>query len=170
MSGSPSPVTVRRARTADVPTIRDLVDSYADDRILLRKSLVNLFETVQEFRIAEVGGRVVGCGALHCLWEDLAEVRTLAVDPVSRGHGVGGALLAALMDQARELGVERVFCLTFETRFFGAHGFEEIEGTPVSPQVFAALLESYDEGVAEFLDLEWVKPNTLGNARMLKVM
>lgn len=166
----PSTVTVRRARTADVTAIRDLVDAYADDRILLRKSLVNLYETVQEFRIAEVAGRVVGCGALHVLWEDLAEVRTLAVDPASRGYGVGAALLGELVGQASELGIQRVFCLTFEIGFFGSHGFEEIEGTPVSPEVFAALLESYDEGVAEFLDLEWVKPNTLGNSRMLRVL
>lgn len=163
-------LVVRRARTSDVPLIRALVDAYADDRILLRKSLVNLYETVQEFRVAELDGTVAGCGALHVLWDDLAEVRTLAVDPAVRGRRVGVALLAELLDQAVALGIKRVFCLTFEKGFFGAHGFEEIEGTPVSPEVFAALLESYDEGVAEFLDLEWVKPNTLGNARMLKVL
>lgn len=69
-----------------------------------------------------------------------------------------------------QLGVAKVFCLTFETEFFGRHGFVEIEGTPVDHDVFEQLLRSYDEGVAEFLDLERVKPNTLGNHRMLLVL
>jgi amino-acid N-acetyltransferase len=68
---------------------------------------------------------------------------------------------------ARELGVSRVFVLTFETRFFASFGFVEIDGAPVPPAVYEQLLRSYDEGVAEFLDLERVKPNTLGNTRML---
>ena len=76
----------------------------------------------------------------------------------------------SLLERARELGIKRVFCLTFATDFFGRHGFVEIDGTPVEPAVFEQLLESYDEGVAEFLELEWVKPNTLGNNRMLLVL
>ena len=71
---------------------------------------------------------------------------------------------------ARDLGVKRVFCLTFETEFFAGRGFIEIDGTPVDHDVFEQLLQSYDEGVAEFLDLERVKPNTLGNRRMLLVL
>jgi amino-acid N-acetyltransferase len=160
-------IVVRRARTSDVRAIRRLVDTYADDRRLLSKATVTLFEDVQEFFVADLDGSVVGCGALHVLWEDLAEVRTVAVDPDLRGAGVGHLVLSRLLDQAREVGVERVFCLTFETEFFHRHGFVEIEGAPVAHEVFEQLLQSYDEGVAEFLDLERVKPNTLGNARML---
>ncbi len=66
--------------------------------------------------------------------------------------------------------MKKVFCLTFETTFFTRHGFDEIEGTPVDHDVYEQLLQSYDEGVAEFLDLERVKPNTLGNHRMLLVL
>ncbi len=160
-------VAVRRARTADVRPIADLVERYASDRILLAKERVTLYEDVQEFRVAEAAGDVVGCGALHVMWEDLAEVRTLAVDPAWRGAGVGSAVLRELVEQARELGVRRVFCLTFEVDFFARHGFVPLDGTPVSPEVYAQLLRSMDEGVAEFLDLARVKPNTLGNARML---
>jgi amino-acid N-acetyltransferase len=160
-------VQVRRARTSDVRPIRRLVDTYAQGRRLLSKATVTLYEDVQEFFVAERAGEVVGCGALHVLWEDLAEVRTLAVDPQAQGAGVGHQVLLTLLDQARALGISRVFCLTFETEFFGRHGFVEIEGTPVPHDVFEQLLQSYDEGVAEFLDLERVKPNTLGNARML---
>jgi amino-acid N-acetyltransferase len=160
-------VAVRRARTSDVRTIRRLVDVYTADRTLLSKATVTLFEDVQEFWVAELGDQVVGCGALHVLWEDLAEVRTLAVDPQFRGHGVGSALLRRLLEVALDLGVARVFCLTFQVEFFTRHGFAEIEGAPVDSDVYEQLLQSYDEGVAEFLDLERVKPNTLGNSRML---
>ena len=104
------------------------------------------------------------------MWEDLAEVRTLAVDKDYRGRGIGDLLLRRLLDQARDVGVSRVFCLTFEVAFFESHGFHQIEGAPVSHDVYEQLLESYDEGVAEFLGLERVKPNTLGNARMLLVL
>ncbi len=159
--------TVRRARTADVAAIRRFVDAYTAERILLGKATVTLYEHVQEFWVAESDGVVVGCGALHVLWEDLAEVRTVAVDPACRGRGIGHLILEQLLDAARTLGVGRVFVLTFEVDFFARHGFCVIDGAPVAPHVFEQLLQSYDEGVAEFLDLDRVKPNTLGNTRML---
>ncbi|BCJ52204.1 N-acetylglutamate synthase [Actinoplanes sp. NBRC 14428] len=162
-------VEIRRARTADVKAIRALVDTYTADRRLLSKATVTLYESVQEFWVAvdSDSGRIVGCGALHVMWEDLAEIRTVAVDPAYRGRKIGHRIVAELLGAARELGVARVFCLTFETRFFGSFGFAEIDGAPVPHAVYEQLLRSYDEGVAEFLDLERVKPNTLGNKRML---
>jgi amino-acid N-acetyltransferase len=162
-------VTIRRARTSDVHTLRRLLDSYVRDGILLDKATVTLYEDIQEFWVAErdEDAGVVACGALHVMWEDLAEVRTLAVDPALRGKGVGHQLLAKLLHTARWLGVRRIFCLTFEVEFFAKHGFVEIGETPVDGDVFGELLRSNDEGVAEFLDLERVKPNTLGNSRML---
>jgi amino-acid N-acetyltransferase len=121
----------------------------------MAKETVAYYESLQEFRIAESDdGEVIGCGALHVMWEDLAEVRTLAAADAWRGKGVGHALVERLLDEARALGVSRVFCLTFEVDFFKKHGSE--------------LLRSHDEGVAEFLDLARVKPNTLGNTRMIK--
>ncbi|MEU0374364.1 amino-acid N-acetyltransferase [Streptomyces sp. NPDC006283] len=163
--------TVRRARTGDVPDVRRLVDPYVGEGILLDKATVTLYEAIQEFWVAErdEDGLVVGCGALHVMWEDLAEVRTLAVDPAFKGHGIGHQVLEKLVATARRLGVRRVFCLTFEVDFFGKHGFVEIgeAQAPVDTDVYAELLRSYDEGVAEFLGLERVKPNTLGNSRML---
>ena len=128
-------VRIRSARTADVRAIRALVRPLADSRVLVSKDAVTYYESVQQFRVAEVGGEVVGCGALHVMWEDLAEIRTLAVAPQSHGRGVGSRLLAALLDDARALGVRRIFCLTFEVDFFTRHGFEVIEGQAVSPEV-----------------------------------
>ncbi len=163
-------VLVRGAKTSDIKKIRLIVDTYASERKLLSKETVTLYENVQEFTVAEVNGEVVGCGALHVLWEDLAEVRTVAVIKEWQGKKIGHAILEHILVKAKELGVKKVFCLTFETKFFGAHGFTEIQGAPVEPDVYAQLLRSYDEGIAEFLDLESVKPNTLGNTRMLKVL
>ena len=159
---------IRRARTSDIKAIRALVDAYTADRRLLSKATVTLYESVQEFWVAvDDRGVVRGCGALHVMWEDLAEIRTVAVDPASRGRKIGHKIVSRLLDVARDLGIARVFCLTFETRFFGSFGFTEIDGAPVPHAVYEQLLRSYDEGVAEFLDLERVKPNTLGNTRML---
>lgn len=162
---------IRPALPADVRTIRDLVEPLSQERILRPYEMVGYYEAVQEFLVATdpaaERGDAVGCGALHVMWDDLAEVRTLAVHREWRGRRVGHALLEALVERARALGLRRVFCLTFEVDFFAAHGFREIDGTPVTPEVYTELLRSYDEGVAEFLDLARVKPNTLGNSRML---
>jgi len=159
---------IRRARTGDVRAIRRLVDANALSGRLLDKPTVALFEDVQEFWVASsADGEIVGCGALHVMWEDLAEIRTLAIADGHQGRGIGNQIVLALLDTARELGVSRVFVLTFAVEFFRRHGFAEIDGQATTPEVYAELLRSYDEGIAEFLDLDRVKPNTLGNTRML---
>lgn len=170
-------VTVRPARTADVAAIEALIEPYVAQRILLGKDAVVLYGSIQQFVVAEdESGDVVGCGALHVMWKDLGEIRTVAVAEKARGTGVGKAIVAALEAEATALGLDRLFCLTFETAFFGHLGYDAIgevgrEASPtdlVSPEVYAELVRSHDEGVAEFLDLARVKPNTLGNTRMLK--
>ena len=160
---------IRSARTRDVPEIRKLVDSNVESGRLLSKATVTLYEDVQEFCVAELPHEetLAGCGALHVMWEDLADIRTIAVREDCQGLGIGHGLVDALLQRARAVGVDRVFCLTFAVDFFGRHGFQPISGTPVAAEVYQELLRSYDEGVAEFLDLGWVKPNTLGNTRML---
>lgn len=185
---------LRPATTGDVPAIKALVGPLAQEGVLVIKETVAYYEGIQEFLVAELvdedpagaglldeagrpyghpspsgdSARVVGCGALHVMWQDLAEIRTLAADPRVRGQGVGWRLVAALLERARMLAVDRVFCLTFEVDFFRRQGFEVMaDQRPIDPDVFAELLRSHDEGVAEFLDLARVKPNTLGNTRMI---
>lgn len=170
---------MRRARVGDVRRIKELIDQYAPD-ILLEKSLVNLYEDVTEFWVAEIpdpgdddgtgASRVVGCGALHVLWEDLGELRTIATDPQCRGRRIGRTLCLELIEQARLLGLSRLFVLTFEVMFFSALGFRRIGELDLGSDALAELRSSYDRGVAEFLDLPYVKPNTLGNTRMLKML
>jgi amino-acid N-acetyltransferase len=166
----PSDISIRRARTDDVSAIRSLIASYQG--ILLDKPNVTLYEDIQEFWVAErdADGDIVGCGALHVFWLDLAEVRTVAVHPECQGMGVGARILDKLVRTAARIGVRRLFCLTFEVDFFARHGFQEISGVPVPPAIEAELSLSSDGGVAEFLDLEQVKPNTLGNTRMLRIL
>ncbi|WP_024477163.1 amino-acid N-acetyltransferase [Arthrobacter sp. CAL618] len=160
---------IRPARTSDVPAIKALVAPLAESRVLMAKETVAYYEGLQEFRIAEDDDGVLGCGALHVMWEDLAEIRTLATFQAAKGRGVGSALVAKLLDDARALGVERVFCLTFEVEFFQRQGFQVMaDQSAVDPAVYSELLRSHDEGVAEFLDLARVKPNTLGNTRMIR--
>ena len=105
----PLPVTVRRARVTDVREIKGLIDYYAGP-ILLEKSLANLYEDVTEFWVAESHERLVGCGALHVLWEDLGELRTIATHPVARSRGVGRAVCQALTEEARRLGLRAFSC------------------------------------------------------------
>lgn len=165
----PAQLLLRPARTQDVPAIRALVEPLARQRVLLQKEAVAYYEAIQEFTVAQApGGSLAGIGALHVIWEDIAEVRTLATSADWRGHGVGRRVLEQLLARAQEVGVRRVFCLTFEVDFFTRHGFDVMEDqSAVDPEVYSELLRSHDEGVAEFLDLARVKPNTLGNTRMI---
>lgn len=170
MSDAPE-IRIRNARTGDVPRMVELMDPLVARRILLGKDLVDLYAAVPEFLVAiDNDDKVIGYGAVHVMWEQLGEVRTLGVSQEWLGRGVGHRLMAALEDRATALGLTQLFCLTFETDFFLRHGFAEVgeNAELVAIDVYAELLRSNDEGVAEFLDLARVKPNTLGNTRMLK--
>jgi amino-acid N-acetyltransferase len=142
-----------------------------EQRVLLGKDLVVLFESVQEFVVAEnADGLIIGCGALHVFWEDLGEIRTLTVVPSHQNQGIGRALVEALESSARALGLGRLFCLTFEAEFFERNGFVHHDDALVEADVYVELVRSPDEGVAEFLGLARVKPNTLGNSRLVKTL
>ena len=163
---------VRPATALDVRAIAAMRQpNEGAGRKLLKLELVSLFEKVPEFLVAENdAGEVVGAGALHIMWEDLAEVRSLIVRDDQRGKGIGHLIVKALIERATTLGIKRLFCLTFETEFFAKHGFAEISDVPVDEETYAELVRSNDDGVAEFLDLARVKENTLGNTRMLALI
>jgi amino-acid N-acetyltransferase len=166
-----SSVRVRPATTGDVKQIQAIRQSIEGARVLLGRELVDLYEHVPEFLVAvDQNDFVVGAGALHVMWEDLAEVRSVVVADHMRGHGVGQAIVESLLAKATEIGTKRVFCLTFEVSFFSKFGFEEISDVPVDADTYAEMVRSNDDGVAEFLDLARVKQNTLGNTRMLRTL
>lgn len=160
---------VRPATVDDVPAIQALVRPLALEGILLDKETVAYYEAIQEFLLVEDSkGQILGCGALHVMWQTIAEIRTLATAPQARGKGVGYTLVTALIDRARTLKVGSIFCLTFEVDFFARQGFRVMENQDqLDALTYMELLRSHDEGVAEFLDLARVKPNTLGNTRMI---
>jgi amino-acid N-acetyltransferase len=162
---------VRAARTSDIDAILAIRMPLEGSAVLLGHEKVSFFEAVTEFVVAvDNTDTVIGAGALHVMWEDLAEVRSVVVSENHRSAGVGRAIIQALLQNAYELGVKRVFCLTFETEFFSKFGFFEISDVPVDEKTFAQMALSHDDGVAEFLDLARVKQNTLGNTRMLKTI
>jgi amino-acid N-acetyltransferase len=163
---------VRRARTADVAAHPRLVDAYSASRILLSKATVTLYEDVQEFWVADTpeSGGVIGCGALHVMLGSLAEVRTLATDPRGTGRGAGNAVLAQLCRWPTSW--EWRACSASRARSTSSPGAASrcSRARRSSPRGMRSCRVSYDEGVAEFLDLDRVKPNTLGDTRMLRTL
>ena len=118
---------IRKALIPDVREIHRLLLDYARDGLLLSRSLAELYESLRDFYIYEVDGKVVGTAALNICWEDLAELRSLAVHPDFNGRGAGRELVLACLAEARLLGIHRVFALTYKQAFFEKLGFTVIE-------------------------------------------
>ena len=114
---------IRPARTGDVVAIQKLVNAYASGGVMLARSRVQLYVSLRDFVVAEAEGMIVGCCAMTICWEDLAEIRSLAVAESCRGRGLGAALFAACIDEARELGIQRLFALTTSVAYFRRFGF-----------------------------------------------
>lgn len=128
---------VRRARIPDAKAIHKLLIGYAKDGMMLSRSLAEIYETIRDFYIYEEGGEVVGTVCLNICWEDLAEVRSLAVSEASAGQGHGRELVMACLDEARELGLKRVFALTYKPGFFEKLGFHLIEKSELPHKIWS---------------------------------
>ncbi len=128
---------VRGAKISDVKAICSLINYYAEHDKMLFRSMAEIYETLQTFLVAERDGELVGCCALEVIWSDLAEVKSLAVGPDERGKGVGTALVTAAMEQARQLGVPRVFALTLEPTFFERAGFTIVKKEELPMKVWS---------------------------------
>ncbi len=129
-------VKVRNAVMTDVLRIQTLVNHYAKTDLMLPKSLNQLYENIRDFIVLEIEGKVIGCGALHFYWEDLAEVRSLAVDPDCAKRGYGALIVECLVQQAKEYKVNRVFCLTLVPGFFAKLGFKEVPHSELPQKVY----------------------------------
>ncbi|MBN1436505.1 MAG: N-acetyltransferase [Sedimentisphaerales bacterium] len=128
---------IRNARLEDVPTLRNLISSHAERGLMLFRSQANLYESIRDFKVCELDGKVRGCCALAIVWSDLAEIRSLAVAADYQGRGIGAELVQAALAEARSLGVARVFTLTLESGFFEKQGFAEVERDALPMKVWS---------------------------------
>ena len=132
---------IRHARIPDARAIHQLLLIYAKDGQLLGRSLADIYETIRDFYVYEEDGQVLGVGALEICWEDLAEVRSLAVAPGQQGKGIGRQIVQSCLDEARALGIKRVFALTYKPEFFKRLGFCDIEKAELPQKIWGACLK-----------------------------
>ena len=127
---------IRKATIQDVAEMQELINSFADNGELLPRSLNMLYEDLRDFILVEEEGRIVGTCALHINWEDLAEIKALTIAIPLQGKGLGRQVVEACLDEARVLGVTRVFALTYQPEFFKRIGFHEIEKAELPHKVW----------------------------------
>lgn len=130
-------LNIRPARVSDVPAICDLIKSFADKKLMIRRTLGELYEAIREFYVAvDDDGQIIGCSALHVFWEDLAELKCLAVSEQAQGRGVGRKLVDACWDSARVLDIQSVFTLTYVPEFFERCGYAQIEKSELPHKIW----------------------------------
>lgn len=129
-------MVVERASLGDGEQIKTLVDFYASKDKMLPRSLTEIYEHIRDFFVFRDRKVVAGCCALHISWSDLAEIRSLAVDPRYANKGIGSALVSACVDEAKRIGVKRVFTLTNEPEFFEKHGFRRVEKSELPMKIW----------------------------------
>lgn len=118
---------IRKARIPDVVELQKLINNFADKNEMLPRSLNTIYENIRDFNVLEVGGKIMGCCALHVTWGDLAEVKSLAVDENSQGTGYGRILVESCLEEARQMGIPKVFALTYVPDFFAKLGFSGVD-------------------------------------------
>ena len=129
-------ITIRRAVVADATPIMKLVNELALRQIMLPRSPASVIENIRDFVIGEIDGRFAGCGALHVVWSDLAEIRSIAVDPALQSLGLGRTMAERLIEEAEELGIARVFAFTYVPGFFERLGFAVVQHSELPHKVF----------------------------------
>ncbi len=137
---------VRKAHVCDAKAICDLVNHYAEQGLMLHRSLESIYDCLREFWVAVEDDAVLACAALDVFWADLAEVRSIAVAPAGQGQGLGRKLVARALDDARELGISRVFAMTYEKDFFQRLGFAEVPLQSLPEKIWSECLEWYAKG------------------------
>jgi amino-acid N-acetyltransferase len=130
-------MNVRSANVVDVKTIHALINAYAERDQMLFRSMADIYKNLQTFLVVEENGQVVGCCALEVVWSDLAEIKSLAVDEAHKGRGVGTMLVNAAVDQAKQLGLPKVFGLTLKPQFFEKLGFKVADKNSLPMKVWS---------------------------------
>lgn len=137
---TPAGFTFRKAKPSDAVQIHELINFYAKEGLLLPVSLNKLYDNIRDFWVCEKEGKIVGCAALHITWEDLAEIRSLAVAPEYHGKGIGKTLVNLCRREAAELNIKKVFVLTYQVEFFKKLGFREIDKSLLPHKVWTDCL------------------------------
>ncbi len=149
---------LRKAEIKDVKEIQKLLTHFANRGDMLSRSLSELYEAIRDFYICEEEGRLLGTAALHIVWEDLAEIRSVAVSEEAGRKGVGTQLVQACLDEAREIGLKRVFCLTYKPNFFGKFGFRIVDKSELPHKVWGDCMKCVKfpdcDEIAMVLDLD----------------
>lgn len=136
-----SEIYIRQAKIKDVVNIQQLINSYAQEGKLLPRSLSELYEGLRDFFVAEIDGKIIGCCALHIVWEDLAEIRSLVVAQDMTKQGVGTKLLNAAINSAKELEVNKIFVLTYNPGFFKASGFKLVDKSTLPHKIWGECIK-----------------------------
>jgi amino-acid N-acetyltransferase len=127
---------IRKAQISDVKEIQKLLITFASRGDMLSRSLSEIYESLRDFYVFEEGETILGTAALHIVWDDLAEVRSVAVIEESGRKGIGSQLVQACIAEAREIGLKRIFCLTYKPDFFGKHGFHLVDKSELPHKVW----------------------------------
>ncbi|MFC1808018.1 N-acetyltransferase [Candidatus Omnitrophota bacterium] len=136
-------ITLRKADIRDVPQIQELIALFAKQDIMLSRSLIELYENLRDYFVLVIGKRVVGCCALHICWENLAEIKSLAVDEKFHGKGLGVRLVKAALKEAKSLKIKKVFCLTYVADFFKQFKFKKISRKKLPHKIWTECLQCH---------------------------
>jgi len=132
---------IRKADIKDVPKIQALITVFAKKDLMLQRSLIDLYENIRDYYIAEKAKVLIGCCALHICWKDLAEVKALAVSEDVHGKGVGKRLVKEALKEAKVLSIKKVFCLTYVPGFFKILGFKKIDRKLLPHKIWTECLQ-----------------------------
>jgi len=148
---------IRKARIGDVKEIQKLLTNFASRGEMLSRSLSELYEALRDFYVFEENGQLLGTSALHIVWEDLAEVRSVAVAEDAGRRGIGSQVVGACLDEARQHGLKRVFCLTYKPDFFAKFGFRVVDKSELPHKVWGDCIKCVKfpdcDEIAMILDL-----------------
>ena len=128
---------IRKARVKDVIVMKQIISAYSKDELMLARSLSEMYENIRDYYVYEIDGEVVGCCALHIVWEDLAEVLALAVRPECSRKGVGSKLVSACLKEAEDLSMKEVFALTYVPDFFKTLGFIVVDKNSLPRKIWS---------------------------------
>jgi amino-acid N-acetyltransferase len=132
---------IRKATIEDIKDMQELINFYAKQDRMLPRSLNELYENIRDFFVYEEAGKILGCCALHIAWEDLAEVKSLAVGEASQKKGIGAMLVKQALEDAKKLKVKRVFALTYVAEFFEKLGFKRIEHAELPHKIWSECIK-----------------------------